>query len=509
MKPGTIQSTVDDELPWADAARRLTGPRFSLVIAWSLEEPERIGERAIVEGPGLLGRGDPEEDDPAPRVRFARHRPASVIAGPSLSGARLSRKQLLVEPDGDALLVRSVGRCRLFVNGLETTEARVVDGDTLLLRNAILLLAVRRPELGPTRAWAVPPFAFGAPDPFGIVGESTAAWALREELAMTARAGMHVLIHGPSGAGKELAARALHGMSPRANRPLVARNAATFTESLIDAELFGNVKNFPNVGTPERPGLIGEADRSSLFLDEIGELPSHMQAHLLRVIDRGGEYTRLGESKPRTADIRLIAATNRPVESLKHDFAARLTTRIALPGLDRRPEDVPLIAQAILTRFADQSPDLEARFFERRHGRRAEIRVAPELIAALLRHDYRLNVRELERLLWLAIASSAGDFVGLTPEIERELLQSRADAADEAALAGEAPAGPTGSTRRAPGAAPRPKSPPPGREAIVAALSEAQGRVAVAAQALGLSSRFVLYRLMRQHGIADAEAPLG
>ncbi|HRE89765.1 MAG TPA: sigma 54-interacting transcriptional regulator, partial [Myxococcota bacterium] len=195
------------------------------------------------------------------------------------------------------------------------------------MRNALLLVAVRRPEHGKTRAFSVPPFDFGTPDPYGMVGESQAIWALREELAVTARAGMHVLIHGPSGAGKELAARAIHGMSSRAHRPLIARNAATFTESLIDAELFGNIRNFPNVGTPERPGLIGEADRSSLFLDEIGELPSHMQAHLLRVIDRDGEYTRLGESKPRKADIRLIAATNRPVESLKHDFAARLTTR--------------------------------------------------------------------------------------------------------------------------------------------------------------------------------------
>jgi two-component system nitrogen regulation response regulator GlnG/two-component system response regulator HydG len=491
MSPGNTLTTVESELPWGDSSRRTTATPFSLVIAWSLEEPSRNGERTLITGPSLIGRGEPEADDPAPRTVFGRHRPHQVQSGPPLGGARISRKQLLVEPDGDGLLVRSVGRCRLFVNGRETTEARVVDGDTLLLRNALLLIAVRRPELGKTRAFSVPPFDFGTPDPYGMVGESQAIWALREELAVTARAGMHVLIHGPSGAGKELAARAIHGMSSRAHRPLVARNAATFTESLIDAELFGNIRNFPNVGTPERPGLIGEADRSSLFLDEIGELPSHMQAHLLRVIDRDGEYTRLGESKPRKADIRLIAATNRPVESLKHDFAARLTTRVALPGLNSRPEDIPLIAQTILARFADQSPDLEARFFERRHGRRAEIRVAPELIEALLRHEYRLNVRELDRLLWVAIASSPGAFVSLTPEVEREL-----------AAAAEVP---VSSRPTAVQARPN-RGAPPGREAIVAALAEADGRVAVAAQALGLSSRFVLYRLMRQHGIAEAES---
>jgi transcriptional regulator with GAF, ATPase, and Fis domain len=98
-----------------------------------------------------------------------------------------------------------------------------------------------------------------------------------------------VLLLGESGAGKELAARAIHGLGDRRARPLVARNAATMPETLIGAELFGNVKNFPNPGMPERPGLIGEADRSTLFLDEIGDLPEACQVHLLRVLDDGGE----------------------------------------------------------------------------------------------------------------------------------------------------------------------------------------------------------------------------
>src|SRR5262249_49824490 len=155
-----------------------------------------------------------------------------------------------------------------------------------------------------------------------------------------ARAG-HVLLVGPSGCGKELAAQAIHARSTRASRKLVSRNAATLPPGLIDAELFGNVANYPNAGMAERPGLIGEADGSTLFLDEIGELPETLQAHLLRVLDEGGEYQRLGDARRRKSDLRLVAATNRSIDELKPDLAARLPLRVALHGLDERPEDIP------------------------------------------------------------------------------------------------------------------------------------------------------------------------
>ncbi len=487
--------TIDDELPWGSRRTLPQGPATRLVIAWSLDEPERLGESAEVKGEMVLGRGDVDPADDRPRVRFGRARPGVTLPGPPLAEARLSRQQLLIDPlPQGRLALRSVGRCRMYVNGVETSEAEVGDGDAVLFRNALLLLVTRRPPMPALKQWSLErhPFAFGAVDPFGIVGESTASWSLRDQLAVVAGASLHVLIHGPSGAGKELAARAIHRLSPRADRPLVARNAATFTDTLIDAELFGNIKNFPNVGTPERAGLIGEADRSSLFLDEIGELPTALQAHLLRLLDRDGEYHRLGEAKPRKADVRVLAATNRDVESLKHDFLARLTARVSLPPLAQRPEDVPLIARHILEGFADRSPDLAQRFFERRHGQRAEARIMPELMAALLRHPWVLNIRELERVLWVAVSSSPGNYIGLGPETQKELLAAQERPPERGVTEAVKMATPRGEL--------------PDRERVVAALEAAKGKVAQASSALGLTSRYVLYRLMRQYGLAESNA---
>jgi DNA-binding NtrC family response regulator len=484
--------TIDDELPWGGRRATPQGPSTRLLIAWSLDEPERLGESAEINGPVVLGRGDIDPADDRPRARFGQARPGVTRPGPALAEARLSRQQLLIDPlPQGRLALRSIGRCRMFVNGVETSEAQVGDGDTVLFRNALLLLVARRPPLPALRQWSrsAHDFAFGTADPFGIVGESAAAWTLRDQLAVVAGASLHVLIHGPSGAGKELAARAIHRLSRRAERPLVARNAATFTDTLIDAELFGNIKNFPNVGTPERIGLIGEADRSSLFLDEIGELPTALQAHLLRLLDRDGEYHRLGEAKPRKADVRVLAATNRDIETLKHDFLARLTARVSLPPLAERPEDVPLIARHVLEGLADRSPELALRFFERRHGKRAEARVMPELMAALVRHPWALNIRELERVLWVAVSTSHGDYIGLGPETQAELLKAQDKPPER------------GVSEVVKIATPRVEL--PDRERVVAALAAAKGRVAQASNALGLTSRYVLYRLMRQYGLAE------
>jgi len=480
--------TVEDAQPW-ESPRSPDAQQLHLVIAWSLEQPGRVGESAAITGPTMLGRGEPEPAQGASVARFVRWRPHATTSTPPLGDSRISRSQLSLRPRSDGSLdLENVGRCKLFVNGEAASAATLRPGDTITLRNALVLLVVRRDARAVPRGDAAPPaFAFAGPDRHGIVGESAAAWQLRAELAFAAATDHHVLLRGASGVGKELAARALHALSSRAGRPLIARNAATLPEGLVDAELFGTARNYPNVGSPERVGLIGEADGSFLFLDEIGELAPALQAHLLRVLDRGGEYQRLGESRLRRSDLRLIGATNRDLAALKHDFAARFTSRIELPGLAARREDIPLLLRTILRRAAAHSPAVADRFFlPARADEEREPRVDPWLVEGLLRHRFTLHTRELERLVWRAIATSTAEFVGLTPEVRAELKLAD-DAAPEptrAVVAHDAP----------------------GRDEIVAALAAASGRAVVAAEKLGLRNRFVLYRLMKKLGIQITDA---
>jgi two-component system nitrogen regulation response regulator GlnG/two-component system response regulator HydG len=453
-----------------------------LVVAWSSEEPGRIGEVAFAGPLGtalVLGRGDEGEPD---RVRFFRQRPQELVETGPIGGRGISRKQLLLMRFAAGIEVEQVGRCALLVNGAPATRAAVTVGDTIQLRGQLLLYCSARPRKLPAAryfpedAWG----PFGEPDALGMLGESPAMWRLRDRVAFAAKSGSHVLLRGESGTGKELAARAIHRLSARAAKPLVSRNAATFPAGLIDAELFGNVKNYPNPGTPERPGLIGQAHGGTLFLDEIGELPQEMQAHLLRVLDEGGDYQRLGEASARKSDLRLIGATNRPPESLKHDLLARLPVRVELDSLVDRREDIPLLVRHLVLRAAGRSPEVGARFVKRTDGR-SEALVDAALVGALLRRRFTTNVRELDSLLWNAMGESRGDGVALND-----------------AIAIAAPARPA-EPPAAPGAAP-PRVEPTA-EAIRECVGREKGNIRRAAAALGLPSRYALYRLMRKHGI--------
>jgi len=448
-------------------------PVPALVIAWSLEEPHRVGEAAHFpprRAPRVLGRGGDAPD----RVSFARQRPGlNTPTGPLLA-RRISRSQLHVHATGKkGLTVSNTGRCALLHNGQPTAREEafaVSPGDTLELENQLLLICLMRAPLLPEPPGeATPsPSVFGGPDPLGLVGESPAAWALRERLAFVAGRQAHALVLGPSGAGKELLARALHGLSPRGGGAWVSRSAATFPETLIDAELFGNAKNFPNPGMPERPGLMGQASGGTLFLDEIGELPEALQARLLRVMD-AGEYQRLGEARTRRADLRLVAATNRPPESLKHDLLARLKLRLTAPGLNERREDIPLLAAHLLRRIASDDPDVAARFFPDGDPT-AWPRLAPALVRALLRHHYTTHVRELEGLLWTAMGGSRGDWIALVDE----LVEVSQESVDPMALA---------------------------PETIQAALDRNEGSQTATYRELGLNSRHQLARLIKKYGL--------
>ncbi len=462
----------------------------ALVIAWSAEEPARVGEVAFPGALGealVLGRGDGGEKD---RVHFVRQRPGEVALTPPLESRAISRRQLVLRRFAAGIEVERVGRCAMAVNGAVVDRAALTPGDCLLLRGQMLLLCVTRPRIFPAceyfPAKSVGPF--GEPDHLGMLGESPAMWALRDRIACAAKDSGHVLLRGESGTGKELAARAIHALSARAGKPFVARNAATLPAGLVDAELFGNLKNYPNPGMPERPGLVGQAHRGVLFLDEIGELPQDLHAHLLRVLDDDGEYQRLGEASPRRSDVRIVGATNRPIGALKHDLAARLRVRVALSPLRDRREDIPLLVRHVVLRAAERSPEVAGRFVS--GGARREVRVTAGLIELLLRGSFRTNVRELDAILWQAMSESRGDTLDL-----RELPEEEAGGDDAA-------------PRPARPGARKEKAPPvrePTADDIRASLAGADNNVRRAAEALGLPSRYALYRLLRKHGIEPKE----
>lgn len=463
-------------------------PLLALLIAWSAAEPGRVGDVALL-APGasaVLGRGDGwpgSGGGDASRLVFVRQRPGVNAGTLPLGGIGLSREALRVESTGEAIVARRVGKRPLELRGVEVDRCTLRPGDALHVRGQLVLLcSLRPPKIAPLRHFPASALgAFGQADSFGMVGESPQAYRLRDRLAFAAQASGHTLLEGESGTGKELAAAAIHGLSPRRSGPWVARNAATLPPSLVDAELFGNARNYPNAGMPERVGLVGEAHGGTLFLDEIAELPAELQSHLLRVLDARGEYQRLGESTSRRADFALVGATNRERTTLKHDLLARFPLAVDLPPLRERRDDLPLLVRAVLARAAARSPAVAERFVSRGdHG--ADPRLDPRLMLHLLGQPFAANVRELEAILWRAMAESPSDTL---------TLPATAPAWPPVA-AGEEGRG----------------EPAPTAAAIRACLTEQDGNVTRAAAVLGLSSRFALYRLMKKLGI-EAEGAAG
>ncbi len=467
-------TTIDDS---QDSARSVAAPsRWALVVVWSAE-PGRAGEAILLPGssPLVLGRGAPQADDPFPRAMPVRQRPGKNERRPPFEGPSLSRVQLRLEPEAEGITVVNEGRKALIgPQGEIVSRALVRLGQVVEITRQLSLVCVSRPDILPRSENGVPIHAFGEADDTGIVGESPLAWALRDQIAFVAARFAHVLLLGESGTGKEICARAIHSRSPRARQRLVARNAATLPSGLIDAELFGNVANYPNSGMPERPGLVGEADRSTLFLDEIGELTEELQTRLLRVLDDRGEYQRLGDARPRTSDLRLVAATNRPVEALRHDVLARFHLRLALPDLNERREDIPLLTRAMLRRIAERDPAIGARFFEGWNGRTGEPRVSPALARAVTEHMYTAHVRELDALLWRSLSTSSGGTLELTEAVASSVRPPEVQVRGEITEA-----------------------------EVRAALSRVGNVKERAFRELGLTSRHALRRLMQKFGIAE------
>ena len=239
----------------------------------------------------------------------------------------------------------------------------------------------------------------------GIIGESGAMLDVISLVRRVAPSEATVLIRGESGTGKELIAKAIHFASPRASGPLVKVNCAALPETLLESELFGHEKGAFTGAVTSRQGRFELANGGTLFLDEIGDLPLHLQAKLLRVLQER-EYEKVGSSRPVKVNVRILAASHRPLEALikagqlREDLYYRLNVvTILIPPLRERRSDLSLLIDHFLRRFAEKNGKT--------------IRgLTHEARDILLRYDYPGNVRELENLIERAVVLTRDDVIG-------------------------------------------------------------------------------------------------
>jgi transcriptional regulator with PAS, ATPase and Fis domain len=246
-----------------------------------------------------------------------------------------------------------------------------------------------------------------------LLGESVEMQSIYKLIEKVSQYDFPVLILGESGTGKELVARAIHCLGERANRPFTPVDCAALTPSLIESELFGHTKGSFTGATNAKPGLFEVAHRGTIFLDEIGELPVHLQAKLLRVLQERA-IRPVGSTSQIPINVRVIAATNRDLESavrsgtFRQDLYFRLNVvQINMPPLRRRKSDIPLLANHFLGRFADHHVPMRA--------------ISEGAMERLLNYDWPGNVRELENIIQQALALGSDTAVqasDLPPSLE-------------------------------------------------------------------------------------------
>ena len=259
------------------------------------------------------------------------------------------------------------------------------------------ILATRRPSPNATPTSA-------ATEIPAMIGRAPAMRDLYSRIAKVARTDTTVLIQGESGTGKELVARAIHELSPRADKPLISVNCAAIPDTLIESELFGHERGAFTGALANRTGLIEAADGGTLFLDEIGELPLEAQARLLRVLQEG-EIRKVGAIEATQVDVRLISATHRDLATLsiqqqfRHDLFYRIAVMpLELPPLRDRGADILELADHFL------------RLTCKRFGRDL-LELSPDAIQALTTHSWPGNVRELQNAIERAVILTEGDTI--------------------------------------------------------------------------------------------------
>jgi formate hydrogenlyase transcriptional activator len=235
-----------------------------------------------------------------------------------------------------------------------------------------------------------------------IVGGSPALQEVLRQLEIVAPTDATVLIQGETGTGKELIARAIHGLGSRRDRPFIKLNCAAIPSNLLESELFGHERGAFTGAVTRKPGRFELADKGTLFLDEVGDIPLELQPKLLRVLQEK-EFERLGATRTQRVDVRIVAATNRDlsemmaVRQFREDLYYRLNVfPLSLPPLRERREDIPMLVRHFVDKYA-------------RRMDRAIDRISSRAMEALSSYLWPGNVRELQNVVERAVVLCAGD----------------------------------------------------------------------------------------------------
>jgi DNA-binding NtrC family response regulator len=458
--PMTLDDESDDALdattlgPEAERARAAPRPALRLVYA---PGGARGGLYALAPGQTPIGRAV----DSVLGVR--------VDADPRMSRHHAT---LLVADDGRVRL-KNESKHPALRNGEPLQEGALADGDVLQLGDSFFVLRL------------VPADVVDAPVQ-SLLGVSPAAVRLRSTVQLIAPTNASVLILGPTGAGKEVMARALHERSGRRGQ-LVAVNTTAIPETLAESMLFGHVSGAFTGATSDHVGTFLQAKGGTLFLDEIGDLPLSLQPKLLRALDER-RVTPVGSRESIPVDARIIAATNADLEdkvrrgAFRGDLYARLAEiTVRLPPLSARREDVmPLLESALPKGHAP---------------------LEPALVAALLRYDWPFNVREVIKVATELAVRGAGRALLTLDLVEDRLRAPERDARARSTGAHPMPSLATDGARAAPE-----REPVPSKEQLVALLEKHQHVISDVARSTGRSRKQV-YRWMDQYGLrAQSEA---